>query len=108
MLETFYHSTYAAFCRKCSVHRPGNGMLRCWKNDILQEASEALDQDWSTLFVWLDDQQYAVHDRIDEIFGLVTASIGERANIAPEALDSLLDNLETQRHFVAEIVRSLF
>ncbi|KAL4991483.1 hypothetical protein BDW68DRAFT_142463 [Aspergillus falconensis] len=106
--RSFHHSTYAAFCRKYGVHRPGNGSLRCWNNEILQEASEELDQGWSTLFVCLDDQQYALHDQIDETFSLVCASIEDHMNIAPEAFDNLVDNMETRRHCITDIVLRSF
>ncbi|KAL3436714.1 hypothetical protein BDV09DRAFT_202801 [Aspergillus tetrazonus] len=106
--RTLHHSTYATFCRKYGIHRPLNGRLRCWNNEILQEASEELDQAWSSLLVWLTDEKIALHELIDEIINSVSACIEEHANAAPEVLDNFLENLEVRKHCIADIVERSF
>ncbi|KAL4821008.1 hypothetical protein BDW67DRAFT_76037 [Aspergillus spinulosporus] len=48
------------------------------------------------------------HELTDEIFSSVNASTKEYANVATEVLDNLFDNLEIQKHCIANIVERLF
>ncbi|KAL4951692.1 hypothetical protein BDW69DRAFT_196266 [Aspergillus filifer] len=80
---TIYHSTYAAFCRKFGNHQPSRGDPRYWNNEILQDASEGLDEGWS----------------------LLLARLGQNTNLAPIELDNLLDNLEIQERLMSDAIQ---
>ncbi|KAL4906823.1 hypothetical protein BDW74DRAFT_176430 [Aspergillus multicolor] len=106
--KPLHHSTYAAFCRKYGFHNPGKTVMRSWNSEILEGLSEELGEGWSTLLAWLYDQQYSTEDRINDLFETIRATIQGHIDLAPEPLDNLLDNLETQRRCILDIIQRMF
>ncbi|KAJ0426006.1 hypothetical protein BJY00DRAFT_272728 [Aspergillus carlsbadensis] len=105
---TLYHPTYFAFCRKYGTHQPKDQVLRCWNEEILQDANDDLTRSWSALKTWIYEQQDAADALVVEIFNLVRETIEEHVHLAPEQLGNLLENMEAQKGIVLDSVQRAF
>ncbi|KAL4884754.1 hypothetical protein BJY04DRAFT_181964 [Aspergillus karnatakaensis] len=103
-----HHSTYAAFCRKYGVHQAKGEEMRYWNNEILHSANDELSQAWGTLLSWLYDHQDTAEAQINDLFTALYTSLQEYVHVAPEALENLLDNLETQKRCILDVLQKAY
>ncbi|KAL3464362.1 hypothetical protein BJX64DRAFT_254826 [Aspergillus heterothallicus] len=105
---TMHHSTYAAFCRKYGIHQPTRQELRCWNEEILQEANGDLNESWGTLRIWLMEQRDVINSLIISTFDTTCETFEEHVHLAPEQLENLLYSMEAQKHIVLDTVGRAF
>ncbi|KAL2813123.1 hypothetical protein BJX63DRAFT_395031 [Aspergillus granulosus] len=105
---TMYHQTYAAFCRKYGIHQPSGQQLRCWNEEVLQEANDDLVENWGSLQTWLYEQQDIVRALVADTFNSVYETLEEHVHLAPAQLENLLDGLEAQKHIVLDTIQRAF
>ncbi|KAL1967746.1 hypothetical protein VTN77DRAFT_3003 [Rasamsonia byssochlamydoides] len=100
----WHHTSYAAFCRKYGTWTTKAVGSRCWNDEILEEAREELQGRWESVVDWVESQEAEFEEATADLFQSIRDLLEEHVNLAPQALENLLTNMELREHCILDIV----
>ncbi|PYH87881.1 hypothetical protein BO71DRAFT_424076 [Aspergillus ellipticus CBS 707.79] len=105
-LRQWHSASYSAFCRNYGTHTTQKVGPRCWNIEVLGAGRDQLYSGWETILEWLIENAEWLEEEVSDAFGVVRESIKGHHNMASEALDNLLRNLQTRERCILDAIRS--
>ncbi|KAL1980018.1 hypothetical protein VTN96DRAFT_4795 [Rasamsonia emersonii] len=99
----WHHMTYAAFCRNYGTWSTKAVGSRCWNDEILEQAREELQGRWESVVDWVELQKTQLEEATADLFQSICDLLKEHINLAPQALENLLTNMESREDCILHI-----
>ncbi|KGO42065.1 hypothetical protein PEX1_069780 [Penicillium expansum] len=98
-------NTYAAFCRKSGDYKTGAQSYRCWNNELVQPAREALNAEWEDILDWLQAQTGRLVGDTRTTFEELREEIEAHIELAPHALQNLQQGMKSRQECIEDDIQ---
>ncbi|BDD63570.1 hypothetical protein MAP00_008444 [Monascus purpureus] len=103
--ETWYHSTYAAFCRKNGTHSTGAAGYHCWNDELLEAMRTDLEEKWNAIEISIHGQIATLRGAVRRAFEESSKKLNDSIQLAPIALGNLVDNMSAREACITTSIR---